>query len=222
MGEKLLGGVIWDLDGVLSDNAPLHYRAWEQALREHGVEFDPTVIRRTFGQNNHSILVAVLGDSWNAAAEESIATRKEELFREMARAGVEPLPGAVEWLRRLHGWGWRQAIGSSAPMENIEVVLEGLGVRGYFDALCSGDGLPAGKPDPAIFLMAAERLGLPPERCIVVEDAPAGVEAARRGGMRCIAVTTSRPASELADADVVVENLALLPEDTFARLLGRG
>jgi beta-phosphoglucomutase-like phosphatase (HAD superfamily) len=95
--------------------------------------------------------------------------------------------------------------------------MDELGMRSYFVAVASGASLP-GKPDPAVFLLAAELIGVAPERCVVVEDAVAGVEAAKRGGMRCIAVTTTNPAQELQDADFVVERLNELPEKEFARL----
>ena len=105
------------------------------------------------------------------------------------RAHLKPLPGVMEWVGRLRQQGWRQAVASSAPRKNIEVVLEVIGMAGFFDALVSAEDVTAGKPDPQVFQKGAERLGMPASRCIVVEDAVPGVEAARRAGMRCIGVS---------------------------------
>jgi beta-phosphoglucomutase len=130
--------------------------------------------------------------------------------------GLEPLAGAADWIVRLHKEGWRQAIASSAPRANVDVALEVLAWTPFFDAVASGDDVRAGKPDPQIFLLAAERLGVPPNRCIVVEDAAAGVEAARRGGMRSIGVGA---AAAERGPDLSVPTLRDLPGDAFERLI---
>jgi HAD superfamily hydrolase (TIGR01509 family) len=132
---------------------------------------------------------------------------------------LQALPGVRAWLERLSQQGVPMAVASSAPVENIDITLEELGLRSYFDAIVSVAGRP-GKPDPLVFLESASRLGMPPERCIVVEDAIPGVEAAKRAGMKCIAVTTTNPAEALVAADLVVERLDMLPEDIFQRLSG--
>ena len=145
---------------------------------------------------------------------------KEAAYRDMVRArGIEPLPGVRRWLARLRDAGWRQAVASSAPPANIEVIIEVLGLDGVFDAWVSAEEVAHGKPAPDVFLRAAEKLGVPPARSVVVEDAPAGVEAGRRGGMRTIGITSmSRP----LDADIVVASLEDLPDDAFERLVGDG
>jgi beta-phosphoglucomutase len=128
---------------------------------------------------------------------------------------LTPLPGAAEWLTRLHATGWRQAIASSAPRRNVEVMLRALRLEPYFDAMVSSEDVSHGKPDPEVFMTAASRLGVAPPRCIVVEDAPAGIEAAKRGGMRCIGVSQATT----LNADVMVRSLADLPPDAFDRLV---
>lgn len=111
----------------------------------------------------------------------------------------------------------RQAIASSAPQANIDALVDELGLRLYFDAIVSGFDLP-GKPKPALFLKTARMLDLLPEQCIVVEDAVVGVEAAKRAGMKCVAVTTTNPAHTLKNADLVVESLKMIPKGAFRRL----
>ena len=119
------------------------------------------------------------------------------------------------WVQRLRREGWHQAIASSAPRANVDVMLEAVGIAAEIDAVVSAEDVRAGKPDPEVFLTAAERLGVPAERCIVVEDAAAGIEAARRAGMRSIGVSTSA----VLEADVFVRSLADLGPDAFERLL---
>lgn len=211
-------GVIWDMDGVLVDTGQFHFQSWSQVLSEHGIPFTRKSLRATFGMNNASILTVLLGQAPPPELLAEISDRKEQLFRQAVRGRVQPLPGVLAWLERLKASGMRQAIASSAPPANIDALVDELGLRTYFDAIVSGSDLP-GKPDPAVFLKAARLIGVVPERCVVVEDAVAGVGGARRAGMKCIAVTTTNPAQALKEADVIIERLDALPLDTFERLL---
>jgi beta-phosphoglucomutase family hydrolase len=211
-------GVIWDMDGVLVDTGEFHFQAWSQALPEFGIPFTRELFTATFGMNNAGILAVLLGQTPAPELLAEISDRKEQLFRQAVRGRVQPLPGVLAWLERLKAAGIRQAIASSAPPANIDALVDELGLCDYFDAIVSGFDLP-GKPDPTLFLKVARLIGVPPERCVVVEDAVAGVEAARRAGMKCIAVTTTNPTQALKGADVIVERLDALPPDTFERLL---
>ncbi len=211
-------GILWDMDGVLVSTGEFHFKAWTVTLSARGIPFTREQFRTTFGMNNTGILQRLLGEKVDADLVAEISAAKEHAFRQAIRGQVQLLPGVLEWLQRLQEWGLRQAIASSAPPANIDALVDELAIRSYFAATVSGADLP-GKPDPAVFLEAARRIGVPPESCVVVEDAVAGVEAARRGGMRCIAVTTTNPANELKHADIVVEQLDALSEDAFTRLL---
>jgi beta-phosphoglucomutase family hydrolase len=206
--------VIWDMDGVLVDTGEVHYQAWKKVLDEEGVFFSPDEFRRTFGMNNAGILALLLGDQANLSTVAGVGDRKEALFRSIIRGKAVPMPGVLYWLKRLQQCHIPQAVASGAPPENIEFLVDELGIRGYFEALVSSDGMP-GKPDPMVFMEAARRLGVPPQCCVVVEDGLPGLQAARRAGMRCIAVTTTHPASALLSADRVVESLEDLPDDGF-------
>ena len=211
-------GVLWDMDGVLVDTGEFHFQAWSQALPEFGLQITRQFFLDTFGMNNTNILAKLLGHTPESELLNDISDRKEELFRQAVQGRAQPLPGVRNWLERLQAASFRQAIASSAPKANIDALVDGLGLRPYFAAAVSGAALP-GKPDPALFLQVARTLEVAPERCIVVEDAIAGVEAARRAGMKCIAVTTTNPAQALQAADIVVERLDVLPPDTFERLI---
>ena len=198
--------VLWDLDGVLVDSAPYHFQAWRELLASQGRELSEADFRRTFGLRNDTILHDLLGDLPPAEVER-LAARKEALFRQAARGNISALPGALALLRLLRERGLRLALVSSTPHANIELVLRSLDVEAVFDVVVGEEDVTWGKPDPEGFLLAAERLGVSPGECVVIEDAPVGVEAAKRGGMRCVGVSRDRPRDALAKADLMVENL---------------
>ena len=212
----MTGAVLWDMDGTLVDSEEYHWLSWRDTMASEGVTITHDQFIKTFGQRNDSILPQWLPAGASAERIQRVGDAKEELYRKLVREGrMEPLPGAREWVGRLHEQGWLQAIASSAPRKNIEVVLEVIGMAGLFQALVSAEDVTAGKPDPQVFQRGAERLGMPASRCIVVEDAVPGVEAARRAGMRCIGVSRK---GFLDRADVVVRSLEDLPENVFEDL----
>jgi HAD superfamily hydrolase (TIGR01509 family) len=211
-------GVLWDMDGVLVDTTGFHYRSWKQVLEEEGIPLEWAQFRAVFGRNNADTLAVFLGYQPDAELVRRVGGRKEVLFRQMIRSRVEALPGVRLWLERLRSLGARQVVASSAPQENIDFLVDELGLRSYFVALCAGHSLP-GKPDPTLFLQAAGILGLQPKDCIVIEDSLAGLEAARRAGMKCIAVATTNPAQALGGADLVVDRLDQLKIEDFEKLI---
>jgi beta-phosphoglucomutase len=217
----LLKGILWDMDGVLVDTGEYHYRSWAKVLAEYDLDFSRSFFRDTFGMNNEGVLTALMGESLTPALLAEIGDQKEEAFRNAVSGNARPLPGVVDWLKRLLDAGFQQGIASSAPQENIDALVDQMGLRPYFKVIISGSKMPA-KPAPDLFLRVAAQLEVPAERCIVVEDAVAGVEAAVRAGMACVAVTTTNRAEALAGADIVVGQLHDLPTDTFERLLGEG
>jgi beta-phosphoglucomutase len=209
-------GVLWDLDGTLVDSAELHWLSWRDTLLAEGCEITYQQFVDSFGQKNDRILPLWLGADTPVERLRRIGDAKEAEYRRLARErGLTPLPGAAAWVARLRADGWRQAIASSAPRENVEVMLQALGVRDAIDAVVGAEDVVAGKPDPEVFLTAAARLGVPRERCVVVEDAAVGIEAARRANIRSIGVSRGRDLS----ADLVVSTLTDLPADAFDRLI---
>ena len=215
--EQPCRAVLWDMDGTLIDSAEYHWLTWRDTLAGEGHTLTHEQFASWFGQRNDAILRRYLGRDVAADVVRRIGDAKEAAYRAMVRGrGIQPLPGVSRWLRRLRDEGWRQAVASSAPPANIAVILEALGVGDCFQALVSAEDVAQGKPAPDVFLLAAERLGVPPARCIVVEDAPAGVEAGRLGGMRTIGIASlGRP----LDAEVVVASLDELSPAAFDDLL---
>ncbi len=202
------------MDGTLVDSRALHWESWREALAADGVAVTEAQFLATFGRRNDAILAGWLGKGATPERIRRIGDAKEAAYRRLvAEQGLSPLPGVAEWVRRLAAAGWRQAVASSAPRLNVEVVLRVIGLEPHFQALVAAEDVRHGKPDPEVFLTAAARLGVAPERCIVVEDIEHGIEAAHRAGMRAVGV------GGVAAGDVVVRSLAELPADAFDRLL---
>ena len=211
------GAVLWDMDGTLLDSAEYHWLAWREALAAEGFDVTRAQFESTFGQRNDTILRTTFGPDFPAGEVDRIAGVKEARYRELVRTrGIDALPGVRRWLNRLKTEGWRQAVASAAPRLNVGTILEVLHVADCFDAIVSAEDVQHGKPDPQVFLLAATRLGVPPARCVVVEDAPAGVEGARRAGMRSIGVLSTHATLR---ADLAVRTLDDLPDDAFESLL---
>jgi beta-phosphoglucomutase family hydrolase len=211
--------VLWDMDGTLINSEELHWTAWRQTMANEGIFITRGQFLSSFGQRNDSIIPAWIGSAATPEEVERIGEAKEQLYRQLVReVGIAPEPGVAAWLHRLHNDGWRQAIASAAPRANIDTILETLSLSDVFQGIVSAEDVHRGKPDPEVYLIAASRVGVPPERCIVVEDAVAGIEGARRAGMRSVGV--SHNGKDL-QADIVVESLGLLESDAFDRLLSR-
>jgi beta-phosphoglucomutase family hydrolase len=209
--------VLWDMDGTLVDSEEFHWISWQQALANEGISITPVQFFSTFGQRNDSILRQWLDAGATRERMERIAKAKEEIYRDLIRRdGILALPGVAHWVRRLHQEGWLQAVASAAPRANIVAVLEALSATHVFQGIVSADDVRHGKPDPEVYLTAAARVGVSPDRCIVVEDAFAGVEGARRAGMRSIGVSHN---GVHLPADIVVPSLEFLDSNAFDKLL---
>src|SRR4051794_34764096 len=181
--------VIWDVDGTLVDTAELHYAAWARLFGEMGHPFDRDAFAATFGRRNPEIIRFLFHRDFPDAEVARIGETKENYYRAAAEKGVQLLPGVRELLDGLYARGVRQAVGSSAPRGNLDLILRITDSRRYFDVIVGMEDTTRGKPDPQVFLVAAEKLGVAPSRCVVLEDAVAGVEAAKAGGMKCVAAT---------------------------------
>lgn len=216
---------IWDMDGTLVDTAEHHFAAWVATCKTLGREFTRADFAATFGRRNPEILPMLFGARFSLEEIEQIGEDKERAYREAVKAtGVALLPGVEELMRALQAAGWHQAVGSSAPRDNLQLMLDLTGAGRYLSAVIGAEDTTRGKPDPQVFLMAAERLNMPPSRCIVFEDAPAGVQAARAGNMKCVGVQFVGHHSEeelfQAGAHRVVHSLAELNVAALETLLG--
>jgi beta-phosphoglucomutase family hydrolase len=198
-----LRGAIFDWDGVVIDSHAAHERAWEMLAAELAAPLPPGFFKATFGMRNDRIIPGYTG--WAKPHEtelvRELGLRKEAVYRDVIRCdGIAPLPGVVKLLRELQRSGIPCAVGSSTDRENIELIMSVTGLTPYFAAIAAAEDVQRGKPDPQVFLCAAEKIGRDPRDCVVFEDAPVGIEAALRAGARAIAVCTTHPPETFASS----------------------
>ena len=200
-------GAIFDWDGVVVDSAVQHQTSWQQLAHEEGFAFPEEHFKRGYGKKNDDIFRELLGIH-DAREISRMSQRKEGLFRQLVQErGMKLCPGVREWLTALQQAGIPCAVGSSTPRLNITCVLERLGVTEAFRAVVSSEDVTCGKPDPQVFALAASRLGVPAARCVVFEDTPIGIQAARAAGMKVVGVVTTHAAHALQGADRLVQRL---------------
>lgn len=207
MNKLLHGyGVLWDMDGVLVDSGDAHFLSWQAVFTELGEEFSYDLFQKTFGMNNMGILQMIFGERATEKFIKEIGDKKESAFRASIQGNVQLLPGVVYWLNQFKKSGAKQAVASSGPPENIDAIIKAVNIGSYFDALVSGYDMP-GKPNPDVFLKAAQSISIKSGNCLVIEDAVAGVEGAKQAEMVCIAVTTTNPREKLSAAQLIVDSL---------------
>lgn len=211
-------GVIFDMDGVLVDSADAHLQSWKLLAGEHQRTIDDSLFTRTFGRTNADIVPLLFGDVTPAELRR-LADRKEELYRDLVRDDPPVVPGAMRLIAELYAAGARMAIGSSGPPLNIALVRDALDAKETIPYAVSGDDITCGKPDPEVFVKACAKLDLPPARCVVIEDAPVGIQAAKAAGAFAIAVLIHHSAAAFPTADLLVRQLSDLTVEAIASLV---
>lgn len=234
----MIEAVIFDVDGVLVDSYAAHFESWKRLGRETGVTLTEEQFAESFGLRSRDVVrqwkVSDTSISISAGGNgdkgmrpltdtevQRLDRRKEKIFREILEKDFPGMDGALELIEALAAEGMKIAVGSSAPKENVDLVLDRLGVRDHVQTIVTGEDVQRGKPDPQVFLLAAVRLGVRPDRCVVIEDAVPGIEAARSAGMKAVAlVSTGRDAATLqaAGPDRVVHALGELTPAALRRL----
>ncbi len=212
-------GVIFDLDGVLVDSGWAHKQSWYDLAEREDLDISDEFFKSTFGMQNYQILPMLYGGDLSGEQIDRLSDWKEQRYRDLIAEKLSLPPGGARLLDELKDAGFLLAIGSSAPRANLDLVMKRLGLSRYFDAWVTKEDVANGKPAPDTFLMAAQKLALPPHRCVVVEDAVQGVEAARAAGMPVIALTTTRDRAALSQADMIVDGLGELKVEDFKKLL---
>jgi beta-phosphoglucomutase len=203
----MLKAVIFDLDGVIVDSHEAHRIAWKTLLNSVGREVDERELDFVVeGRKRQEILRYFLGNL-SEEQQQEYGEHKDRIFREHAKE-IKTIPGVMGFFDQLSGAGITLAVATSAARQRAEEMLERLDLRSRFRTVVAGDDVTNGKPDPTIFCLAAEGLGVAADSIVVCEDAVAGVQAAKRAGMRCVAVATNGRASQLrqAGADMVTED----------------
>jgi len=218
MSEGRFEAVLWDLDGVIADTKVYHFRAWQEILGRKGLDFTEEQFRDYFGRRNDTIVRDTLGDDISQDELSVIIAEKEVYFRRNIANRIEALPGALELIRALGDSKIKKALASSADPDNLRLVIQDLGIEQCFQAVAYGKEVAEGKPSPEVFLLAAKKLGIVPQNCVVIEDAVAGVAGAKRAGMKCVAVANSHSMESLREADLVVDSLEMVSISDLAGL----
>ncbi len=211
--------VIWDMDGIIVDTAQYHLEGWQIVFQKRGTNYTKEDFRLNTGKRSDTIIRSVLGEKILQNEITEIIQEKDETFRQLMGQNIRLFPGVLKLITSLKAHGFKIAIASSAPMENIQLITQSLKIHNRFDAIISGWEVTKGKPDPQTFLLAAEKLGVKAKDCIVIEDAISGVTASKRAGMRCIAVTNTTSREELREADLIIDTLAEITIDDLEKLL---
>ncbi len=214
-------GAIFDWDGVVVDSGRLHVDSWAQLAKEEGHPVPNVPGLGGLGMKNEKVIAELLQWTQDAGEIQRLMRRKELLFRErISSGGIDAIPGVVPYLHQLKAAGIPAAVGSSAPRANVVACIEKLGLHDLFAASVTAEDVSHGKPDPEVFLKCAAALGLPPGDCVVFEDAPAGVEAARAGGIRVIGVLSNRTLEQLPGAVRYIHSFAEISPATLREVLG--
>ena len=198
---------IFDLDGVIVDTAKYHYLAWKRLAKEYGFDFTETDNERLKGVSrvrSLEILLEIGGLDLDEAEREKMAAQKNEWYVDYIKHmdASEILPGASQYLQNIRAKGVKTALGSAS--KNAHLILDRLGISDLFDVIVDGNKVSKAKPDPEVFLRAAQELDVPPQSCVVFEDAEAGIQAALRAGMGVVGI--GRP-DRLSQADIVIGGL---------------
>ena len=221
MSENRLEAVLWDLDGVIADTGDYHYGAWQDVFGKKGVTFTKEDFMRHFGQRHDTIIKFALGDGLSPEEFDTVTEEKQQEYRRVVAENIRALPGAIELIKSLNNHNIKTAIASSAPVENIDIIIKGLKIQDSFQAIAHGTEVDEGKPSPQIFQLAAGKLNVEPGNCVVIEDAIAGVTAAKTAGMKCVAVTNSHPVDKLQKADLIVDSLEKVAIDDLKNIFNR-
>jgi len=204
-----LKAVIWDMDGVIVDSGPYHFASWQNTLNQYSIAVSEAELRQMFGMTSPEVVKILFGNEVTEKFIAQICEEKELLFRETMHENAQYISGVDYWLKEFKQSGIQQAIASSSSQENIDAILDTLGTRIFLDAIVSGKDMPS-KPDPGVFILAAQQLRVDPKNCLVIEDAIAGVAGAKSAGMKCLAVTTTNREEDLKNADLILKNLESL------------
>lgn len=211
--------VIWDMDGTLIDSKELHYLTWQMALKKISLDLDRKVFDEHFGKSNLISLPLYLGFQPDATLFQELLTFKEVSFQNQAPSKTHLFPGVSDWLDYFKKNNFKQALASSAPMSNIQFLINQFEISGFFNTVLAGPDYPS-KPAPDIFLKAAELLEAEPHNCVVIEDSHVGVDGAKRAGMHSIAVANTHAADTL-NADLVILDFSFSPVKAMEMLFNQ-
>lgn len=195
--EKMMKGIIFDMDGVVVDNHFYHFKAWMAFADKYKFELNEEIYRDHYNGKTNADLFKMIFGSITEEEIKNYSDEKEDLYQELYKHDMKPHKGLEDFLKYIKQINTKVALGTSAPTRNVDFVLDHLNLRSYFDVIVDGPQVRRGKPDPEVYLLCVEKLGLKSQDCIVFEDSLAGLESALRAGCRAIGVATSHRPEEL-------------------------
>lgn len=203
----MIKAVIFDMDGVISDTLPIHSEAESKVLLRYGIHISPQEILQEFNAVPDNVMFGTIFQRFNTKVNlPNVEEEKWQLFQELAKDRIVPIPGSLEFIDILSKNKFNLGLASSAPLRIINLVLETLRIKNKFREVVCTEEVEHGKPAPDIFLLVANKLKIKPQNCVVIEDAPKGIQAAKSAGMKCIAITTTHPKAELMGADRIINS----------------
>jgi beta-phosphoglucomutase family hydrolase len=198
-------GVIFDMDGTLLESTEADYRAWEKVFNDYGKKLTFEAYVPLLGIKSTDVIINHVGKSGEEDVKRILKEKFDYFVEYVGENPIQPVHAAEIFLKSLANYPIKIALATSSRKEKMNMVLKQLDFLHYFEAIVTGDEVKNSKPAPDIFLKAAERLGLEPKDCLVVEDGPVGVAAAKSAGMKCLAITETHPAEKLQQADLIID-----------------
>lgn len=211
--------VLFDMDGVLVDNKEVHTESWGEFCNAHHIQVTRKELESLFGKTNRDYLRYLFK---REITDEEVLTykiEKEGIYRDLFSKTIKPVKGLPTFLEDLKKNGVKIAVGTSGPMDNVRFVIESTNIQGYFEAIVCEEDLKKGKPDPEVYLKAAQKVNTEPGRCIVIEDSVVGIKSGKNAGMKVIALTTTNEAEALTEADLIVKNFTELSYEKALALI---
>ena len=211
--------VIFDMDGTLIDNTPYHYKSWQALFKKYNKgELSKTTYYTEISGVPITETLKRLFDTDDEVTLKGLLNEKESYYRELYAPHVMAIKGLKNFLNGLKNAGIKMAMATSATVEDINFILDRVPIRGDFEEIVNSSMVSRPKPNPDIFLKAAEMLNMPPEKCIVFEDSLAGLKAGNSAGMKVVGITTGHPAADLQPVNLVIDDYTALNAQTLAAL----
>lgn len=199
--------LIFDMDGVIVDSNPFHRKAWKVFSQKHNISItDEDLNSKVFGRSGHESLPTFFSHPLTSEQVSDFVKEIDKTFRELFAPHIKPVEGLEEFIIELRKQNYKYAIATSAPLENIDFIMESTGLRKYFDIIIDASQITRSKPSPEIYLITAARLNASPSECIVIEDSISGIESAVSAGMKVIGISTTHTAEELNHTDLIINN----------------
>ncbi len=215
-------GLLFDMDGVIVDNHIFHYQAWKQFFEKYNIPLTEDAYKHTInGRTLINIIREYFGEGMTEEDARRYGNEKEQCYRDIYGKNLKPVKGLLSFLDAAKEAGIDMVIGTSAPLENVEFTIDGIGIRDYFSGIIFDKHVTKGKPDPEVYQKCAEVIGLSNEQCIVFEDAILGIQAGKASGSKVIGLSTTHKAHELTETDININDFTEITVDQCIELVNQ-